>query len=270
MLRDIITPVNDFLSRPEEALTIKTEIQNDSAGHPAEIHTLMSWKPKLHDFTIFVSSRNGSQATLTIDVKNIAYLNGKEPFFELRGELKDFTLDLVKPIITLIRIKFSKFAFTSKKGQKTVFEPTIAAIEFAGPLNFIKDLLDKIKLPGMGDDGGFGQPIVEVDTSRARPRLQLQHSRGRLWCLLPAEHQFIGHRHPTLHGGPTPVPVRFQRSVQPLSPDRGNVRGGRFLRHRAPTGRDQTHRGSTRVRRLVLVEPRRRQRRRHPYGRHLL
>jgi len=165
LLKDIINLVTDFLSRPEEALTIKNEIKNDASGVPAELHTLMTWKPQLHDFTIFVANRDGTKATLTIDVKNITYFGGQEPFFELKGELKDFTLDLINPIITLIRIKFAKFTFTSKKGQKTVFDPTISAIQFAGPLDFVKDLLDKIKLPGMG---GLGEPILDVDTSRAR------------------------------------------------------------------------------------------------------
>jgi hypothetical protein len=169
LLKDIIALVTDFLSRPEEALTIKNEIKNDASGTPAEIHTLMTWKPQLQNFTIFVASRDGTKATLTIDVKNIAYLDGREATFTLVGELKDFTLDLINPIISLIKIKFEKFTFTSKKGQKTVFDPTISAIQFAGPLDFVKDLLDKIKLPGMGGaGGGLGEPILDVDTSRAR------------------------------------------------------------------------------------------------------
>ncbi len=168
LLKDIVTAVSDFLSRPEEALTIRNEIRNDASGAPAEVRTLMKWKPQLHDFAVFVARRDGAKASLTIDVENVAFLDGKEPEFELRGELRDFTLDLVNPIVTLIRIKFSKFVFTARKGRKPEFDPTIAAIEFAGPLDFVKDLLDKIKLPGMGGAGGLGQPVLDVDASRAR------------------------------------------------------------------------------------------------------
>ena len=169
LLKDIIQTVADFMGNPDAALAIKNEVKNDAGGFPAEIHTSLSWKPELQSFTIFVASRDGTKATLTIDVRNIVYLNGKEPYYELKGELKDFTLDLINPIITLIRIKFAKFAFTSKKGQKTDFDPKIAAIEFAGPLNFIKRLLDKIQLPGSGGGGGgLGKPVLDVDTSRAR------------------------------------------------------------------------------------------------------
>ncbi len=167
LLKDIIQAVTDFMSNIDSALTIKNEVKNDASGFPAEIHTSMSWKPQLQSFTIFVASRDGTKATLTIDVKNIVYLSGKEPYYELKGELKDFTLDLINPIITLIRVKFEKFTFTSKKGQKTDFDPKIAKIEFAGPLNFVKALLDKIPLPG-GDGGGLGKPIVDVSTSQAR------------------------------------------------------------------------------------------------------
>jgi hypothetical protein len=163
LLKDIISLVNDFMGSPDEALKIKNEVHEDSAGTPSEIHTLMTWKPKLQDFTVFVANRDGTNATLTIDAKSIAYLNGQEPYYELKGELKDFTLDLINPIISLIRIRFSKFTFVTKKGQKTVFDPSIAGIEFAGPLTFIKDLLDKIKMPGMG-----GEPILELSASGAR------------------------------------------------------------------------------------------------------
>jgi hypothetical protein len=162
LLKDIINSVNDFMSHPEEALTIKTEIHEDSAGNPSEVHTLMTWKPALHNFAVFFADCNGAKATLTIDVRNITYFSGQEPYYELKGELKNFTLALVEPIITLIRIKFSEFTFVSKKGQKPVFTPAIAAVEFAGPLSFIKDLLDKIKMPGMG-----GEPILDVNAAGA-------------------------------------------------------------------------------------------------------
>jgi hypothetical protein len=169
LLKDIVSAVNNFMGDMDSALVIKNEVKNDAGGFPAEIHTTMSWKPKLHSFTIFVDNRDGTKATMTIDVKNVVYLSGKEPYYELKGELKDFTLELIKPIITLIRVKFEKFTFTAKKGQKTDFDPKIAKIEFAGPLDFVKDLLDKIKLPGSGGDGGgLGTPIIDVGTSQAR------------------------------------------------------------------------------------------------------
>jgi hypothetical protein len=168
LLKDIIQAVTDFMSSGDKALTIKTEVKQDTAGLPSEVRTLMSWKPDLRSFTIFVADRDGHKAALAIDVRNVVYLDGREPDFELKGELRDFTLDLINPIITLVRIKFERFAFTAKKGQKTDFDPKIAKIEFAGPLDFIKELLDKIKLPGSGGGGGgLGAPIIDIGTSGA-------------------------------------------------------------------------------------------------------
>ena len=172
LLRDIVRTVNDFTGDPDAALAIKNEIRKDETGVPSELETRMTWKPNLQSFTIFVDNRDGNKASLTIDVRNITYLSGgREPYYELRGELKDFTLDLINPIITLIRIKFERFTFTAKKGQKTDFDPKIAKIEFAGPLNFVKELLDLIKLPGSGGEdsgGGLGGVIIDISPTGAR------------------------------------------------------------------------------------------------------
>jgi hypothetical protein len=169
LLGDIVKAVADFMSSPDSALVIKNEVVEDANKLPVEIHTFVRWKPELKDFSVFVASRDGRQASLTIDAKTVTYLNAKPPYSELKGELKDFTLDMIRPAVTFIRVGFEKFTFTSKTGQKTDFDPKIAKIEFAGPLNFIKELLDKIKLPGSGGDGGgFGSPIIQVDSSRAR------------------------------------------------------------------------------------------------------
>jgi len=169
LLKDIVRAVADFMSGGDAALTIKNEVQKDAAGLPSAVRTYMTWKPDLQDFTIFVAGRDGTKASLTIDVKNVVYLDGREPDYELKGVLTDFTLDLINPIISLIRIKFDRFAFTAKKGQKTDFDPKIAKLEFAGPLDFVKELLDTIKLPGSGGDGGgLGGPIIDIGATGAQ------------------------------------------------------------------------------------------------------
>ena len=163
LLKDIIMAVADFITSGDKALTIRTETKEDATGVLTEVDTLMTWKPDLRSFTIFVADRDGNKASLTVDVKNVRYLDGREGDYEIKGELRDFTLDLINPIITLIRIKFDSFTFTSKKGQKTHFDPRIAKLEFAGPLQFIKELLDKINLPGTGEQAGaLGGPILDL------------------------------------------------------------------------------------------------------------
>ena len=162
-LKDIISAVADYVVSGDKALKIRTETKEDENGVLTEVDTFMTWKPDLHSFTIFVADRDGNQATLTVDAKNVRYLDGREGDYETTGVLRDFTLDLINPIITLIRIKFDSFTFTARKGQKTHFEPKIAKLEFAGPLQFVKDLLDKINLPGSGDQAGaLGGPILDL------------------------------------------------------------------------------------------------------------
>lgn len=176
LLKDLIAAVENVAQYSDKALTIKTDIIEDKYKLPTEVQTSLQWKPDLKDILIFIASRGSTKATLTIDAKSIVYLNGKDPYYELKGELKDFTLDLIKPIMTFIKISFEKFSFKAQKGKKTDFDPKIAKIEFAGPLNFIKKLLDKISLPGSGGGetaagdgpGSLGKPIIDVDASRAR------------------------------------------------------------------------------------------------------
>lgn len=170
LLKDVIKAVSNFMSSPDSALTVKTEVVEDQNKVPTEVVTYVKWTPELREFTIFVPSLDGRPASLTIDAKTVTYLNASPPYYELKGELKDFTLDMIKPVTSFIRIGFEKFTFKARTGHKTDFDPKIAKIEFAGPLNFIKELLDKIKMPGSGGDGdgGLGSPIIQVDSSKAR------------------------------------------------------------------------------------------------------
>ncbi|MBC7363664.1 MAG: hypothetical protein H5U07_03845 [Candidatus Aminicenantes bacterium] len=174
LLQDVIDKVNDFTSPANsgKALTIKNEQVYESDGKtPAGIKTVLKWTPSIHDVLIFIASRDGTKSTLTLNVEAITYFNGKEATYKIKGELTDFTLDLIKGITTFILIKFSKFTFTAEKGKKTDVDPKIASIDFQGPLKFIKELLDKIPLPGGfsdADSGFSGKPIVKVDASGAK------------------------------------------------------------------------------------------------------
>lgn len=174
LLQDVIDEVNDFTSPTAsgKALTIKNEQVYESDGRtPAGIKTMLKWTPSVHDVLIFIANRDGTKSTLTLNVEAINYFNGKESTYKVKGELTDFTLDLIKGITTFVLVKFSKFTFTAEKGKKTDVDPKIASIDFQGPLKFIKELLDKIPLPGgfSDDDSGFsGKPIIKVDASGAK------------------------------------------------------------------------------------------------------
>ncbi|MBC7361481.1 MAG: hypothetical protein H5U06_04260 [Candidatus Aminicenantes bacterium] len=174
LLQDVIDEVNDFTSPDNtgKALNIKTEQVYESDGKtPAGVKTLLKWTPGVHDVLIFIADRDGTKSALTLDVETVAYFNGKDPTYRVKGELTDFTLDMIKGLTTFILVKFNKFTFTAEKGKKTDVDPKIASIDFQGPLKFIKELLDKIPLPGSSSDGegGFGgKPVVKVDAAGAR------------------------------------------------------------------------------------------------------
>jgi hypothetical protein len=164
LLKDIIGLVNDFIGSPSKALVIKNETVEEN-GAPVAVKTLMRWQPDLHDASIFIASRAGHPAALTIDATQIVHLNGQPPTYEIRGELTNFTLDLVKGIMSFVRVMFASFVFTAKSGQKADVSPDFSGLEFLGALKFIKELLDKIQPPG---SSGFGQPIVDIGSSGAR------------------------------------------------------------------------------------------------------
>jgi hypothetical protein len=164
LLKDIIGLVNDFIGSPSKALVIKNETVEEN-GAPVAVKTLMRWQPDLHDASIFIASRAGQPAALTIDATQIVHLDGQPPTYEIRGELTNFTLDLVKGVMSFVRIMFASFVFTAKSGQKASVSPDFSGLEFLGALNFIKELLDKIQPPG---SSGFGQPIVDIGSSGAR------------------------------------------------------------------------------------------------------
>jgi len=162
LLKDIIGTVADFRGATDKALRIKTETIEEN-GTPVAVKTIMSWKPDLHDASIFIASRNGTAAALVIEATQIAYLNGQAATCDVRGELTDFTLDLLKGVASFVRVMFSRFTYTAKSGQKSDVTPEFAGLEFLGPLKFVKDLLDKIQMPG----GDFGKPIIDISSSGA-------------------------------------------------------------------------------------------------------
>jgi len=176
LLKDVVDKVEDFSRQDSEnqsaALKIKTEPVYESGSQlPVGLKTLLKWTPTLHDFSIFIANRDGTKSSLILNVEAATYFNGKEATYKVKGELTDFTLDLIKGITTFILVKFSKFTFTAEKGKKTNVDPKIASIKFQGPLRFIEELLKRIPLPGSlsDSDGGFGgKPVIKVDAAGAK------------------------------------------------------------------------------------------------------
>jgi len=177
-VEDFASPVKDALDKGQQlagdlspALKIKTEPVFEGSGQlPVGVKTFLKWTPGLHDFSIFIASRDRSKSRLTLNVEAVSYFNGKEATYQVKGELTDFTLDLIKDIKTFVRVKFSRFTFTAQNGQKPDVNPEIASLEFSGPFKFIEGLLKAIPLPGnFGSRSGFGgKPVVKVEPEGIR------------------------------------------------------------------------------------------------------
>jgi hypothetical protein len=176
LLKDVVDKVEDFSRQDSDsqsaALKIKTEpVYEGGSQLPAGLKTFLKWTPALHDFSIFIANRDGTKSSLSLNVEAVTYFNGKEANYQVKGELTDFTLDLIKGVTTFILVKFSRFTFTAEKGKKTNVDPKIASLKFQGPLRFIEELLQKIPLPGSSSDsdGGFSaKPVVKVDAAGAK------------------------------------------------------------------------------------------------------
>ncbi len=235
LLQDVIDQVNDFTSPANagKALTIKNEQVYESDGKtPAGIKTLLKWTPSVHDVLIFIANRDGTKSTMTLNVEAINYFNGKESTYKVKGELTDFTLDLIKGITTFILVKFSKFTFTTEKGKKTDVDPKIASIDFQGPLKFIKELLDKIPLPGgfSDADGGFGgKPIVKVDASGAKLGYALSIPDVAFGVFTLQNLKFTGEIYLPFNGDPVSLRFAFNEKNNPFLVTVAMFGGGGFF-----------------------------------------
>lgn len=235
LLQDIIDQVNDFTSPANtgKALTIKNEQVYESDGKtPAGIKTMLKWTPSVRDVLIFIANRDGTKSTLTLNVEAVNYFNGKESTYKVKGELTDFTLDLIKGITTFILVKFSKFTFTTEKGKKTNVDPKIASIDFRGPLKFIKELLDKIPLPGgfSDADGGFGgKPIVKVDASGAKLGYALSIPDVAFGVFTLQNLKFTGEIYLPFNGDPVSLRFAFNEKNNPFLVTVAMFGGGGFF-----------------------------------------
>ncbi|MDD8020539.1 MAG: hypothetical protein PHU81_05045 [Acidobacteriota bacterium] len=222
LLQDVIDQVNDFTSpaNSDRALNIKTEqLYEDDGKTPVGVKTLLKWTPGVRDVLFFVANRGSTKSTLTLDVEAAAYYDGREATYKVKGELTDFTLDLIKGITTFVLLKFSKFTFTTEKGKKTDVDPKIASIEFKGPLKFIKELLDKIPLPGGSSDadGGFGgKPIVKVDAAGAKLGYALTIPDVSFGVFTMQNLKFSGEIYLPFNGDPVSIRFAFNEKNNPF------------------------------------------------------
>lgn len=129
---------------------------------PEELRMRFDWRPDLQDWPsskpIFVASKDGTAATLTISAEIQAKTKIKpEPRIDIACRLQNFTLDLIAPVASFLRLRFDTIEFTMTAGQKPDVNVGFAGVEFVGVLSFVEALRDLIPLDGFSDP-----PALEV------------------------------------------------------------------------------------------------------------
>ncbi|HZM76282.1 MAG TPA: hypothetical protein VFC19_11175 [Candidatus Limnocylindrales bacterium] len=144
------------MSGPEVPRLVTTEIEGG-------VLTSLTWETsQLKDILdLFIARKETPEGTtnakLALSAKAYTYYDGRAPSTTVEGELTNFTVAAVGPIIHVIDLKFNKFGFVSKDGSKPDVSVSIYDVVFVGPLEFV-NVLRKF----MGGDGiGGGGPQAQ-------------------------------------------------------------------------------------------------------------
>lgn len=149
---------------------------------PEGIHTTFHWKPKLKSdpLEIFVPDTGKSdpddngKAELKIDLTT-DLKNPDKSILEVKGEIKNFTVNLFGTAFKVLILHFKDFKFTVKTGSATDVNVEIDACGFDGVLKFVEDL--KKYFPStsieptleIGNEGltyGLALPIPAIKTGQ--------------------------------------------------------------------------------------------------------
>lgn len=149
------------------------EYDNGDNAPPTAVVTTLDWEPRVfgpdkppdppqkpvNALALIPYGVGGKHATLRLHGEFRTVFGG-ETTSKIRGELSDFTLNLIKPgdgLLDFIALIFNRFAFEQRGSAKPTFDTDIAEVEFRGPLGFINTLQQYLTL-------GSG-PTVELQPS---------------------------------------------------------------------------------------------------------
>lgn len=151
---------------------IITTLEYDKGDNapPTAVVTTLDWEPRVFGpdepadppasaLSLIPYGVGGKHATLRLHGEFRTVFGG-ETTSKIRGELSDFTLNLIKPgdgLLDFIALIFNRFAFEQRGSAKPTFDTDIAEVEFRGPLGFINTLQQYLAL-------GSG-PTVELQPS---------------------------------------------------------------------------------------------------------
>ncbi len=158
------TLVRQFQTYLQDAIKIAQYVDQlvKSLQVPSELKIRFEWSPDLKDWNqIFYATNQwtGEKASLVVAVELQAKTNlNPQPSFNAICSLKNFTLDLIGPFESFIKLHFERVEFTATSSKKPDINVVISEIEFVGVLSFVQALKHLIPLDGFSDP-----PAIEVN-----------------------------------------------------------------------------------------------------------
>ncbi len=138
---------------------------NNTLALPEAIEAKLHWEPGVKKFTPF-EPRSGCKLTLDGLLRK-ELTGGMQSTFEMKTVLTKFDVNL-----SVLIVKFDKFQFLVKNGNKPDVDVDIQNVEFGGPLEFVNKLRDYMKsgalggmsldITGKGVTAGFALAIPDV------------------------------------------------------------------------------------------------------------
>ncbi|MDO8586001.1 MAG: hypothetical protein Q7T82_03080 [Armatimonadota bacterium] len=131
---------------------------------PTAVESTLTWATgDIRSWEVFVNNRNGAPCKLSLKAWRRTQLDpAAEPSsHRIEAELKDFTIDLVPSISSLVEIRFKNLKFVTESGKKPDVETDIDKVVFKGALSFINKLEEFLKGAGFSDP-----PYLDVTSEK--------------------------------------------------------------------------------------------------------
>ena len=146
-------PLADILPKPgpigdgKNVPKLTTETIKDSSGLPTAIKSTLFWQPKVESAFILATKDN---TKLMLNVEVVTKLQTGESTYDIKGELKNFDIQLIRGAKTFIVVHFNEFSYASGTGRKDDVNVDIERVDFTGPLSFVNKLKEFLSSLGGG------------------------------------------------------------------------------------------------------------------------
>ena len=158
-LGDIVADIGAADLQSPKAMKLATKRQGN------EVVTELAWQPTLEHTDIF--DNNGGAATLDLQARIVSNpADTSASTFVIRGDLRNFGLNLFAKEAQFIRLHFTRLAFRSEKGRSSEIAVDLSNVEFLGVLGFVQKLQQYVPFGGEG-------PAIELTGGGITAKLEV-------------------------------------------------------------------------------------------------